>query len=174
MNKINILQQCAKLKQQKKGIAPFLRNLGYTDREIEQLKRELRGEFVDNDRPVKQEIKTKETNNLKFTEKYVYNKEKDQYVIYLKAANGNIVLSGQVVRGLVENYSNWYGKEHSVNEICRNYGIPKNYFNELKSVLGITHDSEPITNEELLNGDIEKITEDLLQKKKFQFYFDNS
>lgn len=175
MTRSHIIQQCVKLKQQKKGIAPFLKKHGYSDREIENFKVELRGDQSE-ELPRKNVLnddvlgKAEWKNGLKFTEKYVYNKETDKYVIYLKAANGNIVLSGDVVRSLVENYSNWYGKEHSINEICRNFKIPRNYFNELKDILGITHDSEPITNEELLERDVDEITEDLLQKKKFQLY----
>jgi hypothetical protein len=88
--------------------------------------------------------------------------------MYLKAANSNIVLSGDVVRGIKENYSNWLGDEHSINEVCRNYKIPRNYMLEIVKILEITHDSEPVTNEELLSKDVDTITDDLLQKKKFK------
>ena len=183
MTKRNLLEQCYKLKEQKKGIASFLKKHGYSDNEIESFRAELKNykepviKAAQTDRwetPKQQDNQLKDEpawkSGLKFKEKYVYNKESDKYVIYLKAANGHIVLPGDTVRSLVANYSNWYGKEHSVNEICRNYKIPRNYFNEIKDVFNLTHDSEPITKEELLERDIEDITEDILEKKKFQLY----
>jgi hypothetical protein len=41
---------------------------------------------------------------------------------------------------------------------------------EIIRVLGITHDSEPVTDEQLVERDIADVTTDLLQKKKFQLY----
>lgn len=170
-----IIEQCVKLKKQKKGIDSFLRDKGYSQQEIKTIKYSLKPKK--NDAANQLNMWNEENfdasewkSTLKYTEKYVYNKEDDKYVVYLKSANGNIVLPGDVVRGIFENYSNWYGNEKSINEICRNYRIPRNYFNELKDVLGITHDSEPITPEELIERDIHDITDDILQKKKFQLH----
>lgn len=177
MTKTTLLKNCMKLKSQKKGVSSYLKQEGYTPKEILVIKAELTKA-----KPVKvaavkkpQCAKNEEVmddivwkNGLKFTEKYVYNKADDKYIVYLKAANGNVVIPGDTVRGLIENYSNWYGNERSVNDICRNYRIPRNYFNELKDVLGITHDSEPVSKEELVERDIEELTEDILQKKRFQ------
>lgn len=172
MTKPKILQRCAKLKQQKKAVIPFLRQQGYTDDKIAALGYKLKAnkEIAKRQSDLAELDETGWKSGLKFTEKYVYNKADDKYVVYLKAANGNVVIPGDVVRGLVANYSNWCGKEHSINELCRNYKIPRNYFSELKGVLGITHDSEPISREELLERDVDEIAEDLLQKKKFQLH----
>lgn len=176
----NILRRCAELKKQKKGITTYLKSEGFSDEEIELIKVKMGKGGVKTTAITKNKPQVADTeqltdeinwkSDLKFTEKYVYNKEDDKYVIYLKAANGNVVIPGYIVRGLIENYSNWYSNEKSITEICRNYKIPRNYFNELKDVLGITHDSEPISREELIERDIEDITEDILQKKKFQLY----
>lgn len=173
MTRTTLIKHCLKLQRNKKGVAAYLKSQGYSDKEVADIKQDMRGK--------KKETKGKNTNieleddrawktGLKFTKKYVYNKEDDKYVMYLKSANNNIVLSGDTVRGIVKNYSNWCGKEHSINELCRNYKIPRAYFNELREVLEITHDSEPITQEELLERDVDEIAEDLVQQKKFQLH----
>lgn len=173
MTKTSLIKHCLKLQRQKKGVASYLKNQGYSTKQIADIQEDMRGKRKSLKlKPAKEELfedrdwKT----GLKFTKKYVYNKEDDKYVMYLKAANGNIVLSGDTVRGIVKNYSNWCGEEHSINELCRNYKIPRAYFNELRDVLELTHDSEPITKEELLERDVEEIAEDLLQQKRFQLH----
>jgi hypothetical protein len=172
----DIITQCFKLKKQKKGVKKYLQNQGFTLKEIAQIEKDMVGAHKMSAAPINGEHKFNPAQDkewksgLKFTKKYVYNKEDDKYVMYLKAANGNIVLPGDIVRGIVKNYSNWCGEEHSINELCRNYKIPRAYFNELKEVLGITHDSEPITQEELLEKDVHDIAEDLLQQKRFQLH----
>jgi hypothetical protein len=175
MSKTNLIEACLKLRRQKKGIKSFLRKEGVSDIEARKILLTIK-------KPKKKEVgqitlwkeEDFEDKNwksgLKYTEKYVYNKEDDKYVVYLKTANSNIVLPGDTVRGIFENYSNWYDNEKSINEICRNYRIPRNYFKELKEVFGITHDSEPVTPEELVEKDISSITDDILQKKKFQLH----
>ena len=178
MTIVSLLNKCAQLKKNKKGVTSYLKNQGYSQREIDQLKEKLvkykQKEAVKNFTASNESDDFSEDvcwkSALKFTDKYVYNKHDDKYVVYLKAANGNVVIPGDTIRGIIENYSNWYDNSRSINEICRNYKIPKNYFMELKDVLGITHDSEPISNEELIEKDIESITDDILQKKKFQLY----
>ena len=168
-----LLQTCVKLKQQKKGIDTYLKGQGLGVKAIKEVKAALQGETQTHKAVAAQperEDSSKWGSSLKFTEKYVYNKEDDKYVMWLRAANGNVVLNGDVVRGIKENYSNWYGNDHTINEVCRNYKIPRNYLVEILRVLGITHDSEPITDEQLKDRDIQEVTNDILQKKKFQLY----
>lgn len=170
MTTSTLLAQCVKLKQQKKGVNTFLKKRGYSSKDIKAIESKLKTVKKDSlpkDEPL-DSVEWK--SSLKFTEKYIYNKEDDKYVLYLKAANGNIVIPGDVVRSITASYSNWIGKEHSINEICRNHMIPRNYFTEIVKILEITHDSEPVTKEELIERDIHEITGDLLQKKKFQLH----
>lgn len=173
MTRTTLIKHCLKLQRSKKGVASYLKSQGYNNKEVAEIQQDMRGK--------RKEVKTKAAKieleddrswktGLKFTKKYVYNKEDDKYVMYLKAANNNIVLPGDTVRGIVKNYSNWCGKEHSINELCRNYKIPRAYFNELRDILEITHDSEPITQEELQERDVDEIAEDLLQQKRFQLH----
>jgi hypothetical protein len=173
-----LLQACVKLKKQKKGIDTYLRKQGLGSVAIRELKQVLQqgGPILPNNPSQAKKVKTDSedasewSSSLKFTEKYVYNKEDDKYVMWLRAANGNVVLKGDTVRGIKENYSNWYGNDHTINEVCRNYKIPRNYLVEILRVLGITHDSEPITDEQLKERDVSEVTNDILQKKKFQLY----
>jgi hypothetical protein len=171
----SIYNKLKKARAQKKSLTGCLKKSGYNSKKafdivkifkisktLKRFKAGLDVTTVENPEEWKSE--------LKFTESYVYNKESDKYVVYLKAANGNVVLPGELVRGMIENYSNWYGNSRTINEICRNYRIPRNYFEELKNVFQITHDSEPVTREELLEKDISALSEDIVQKKKFQLY----
>jgi hypothetical protein len=177
MSKTAVIQHCLKLKAQKKGVLSYLQKEGYSEKYISTVMKEVnrKQKKQTSSKPL-EDVKVNPSQDkewksgLQFTKKYVYNKEDDKYIIYLKVANGNIVLSGDTVRGIIKNYSNWCGEEHSINELCRNYKIPRNYFNELKTVLEITHDSEPISKEELAERDVEEIAEDLLQQKRFQLH----
>lgn len=173
MEKEHIYAKCKKLKQQKKGVATYLIANGYTKDKASKVCDAI-AKAAD-ERIVLALLKGEESDTdwkpaLKFTDKYVYNKADDKYVIYLKAANGNVVIPGHVVRSIIENYSDWYGDAASISEICRNYKIPRNYFSEIRDALGITHDSEPISKEELIERDIDELAEDIVEKKKFQLY----
>ena len=180
MNTNKIYNALQKAKRNKKSLVSALVKEGTTEAEAKKMKEafnasetlkefERRLKEVENFQHNLQDERDWET-ALKFTDNYVYNKADDKYVIYLKAANGNVVFPGEVIRGIIENYSNWLDNPRSINEICRNYKIPRSYFNELKSVLNITHDSLPVSKEELLEKDIDTISEDILEKKRFQLY----
>jgi hypothetical protein len=173
MTKTQLLNECLKLKARKKGVDAFLGQSGCSAKTINEIKKKLRTKAVrlkHKEKPEKLEGELDWKSGLEFEQKYIYNKEDDKYVMHLRAANGNIVLTGDVVRGIKENYSNWYNNDHTINEVCRNYRIPRNYMVEILRILGITHDSEPITDEQLKDRDVEEIANDLLQKKKFQLY----
>lgn len=169
MTKPELIEKCLKLKKQKKGIGSFLVSQGYKG-SVAVIEKELKGKLKPGKNKEDKESSSVWSSSLKFTGKYVYNKEDDKYVMYLRAANGSIVLTGDVVRGIKENYSNWYNNDHTINEVCRNYKIPRNYMVEILRVLEITHDSEPITDEQLKDRDVEEVANDLLQKKKFQLH----
>jgi len=170
MTKTEVIDRCIQLRKNKKGINAFLEKQGYNKAQISAIEVDIKKKTTKY-KPVKEEEPENGWDTaLKFTDKYIYNKEDDKYVIYLKSASSNVVLSGDVVRGIKENYSNWCGEKNSINQICRNYKIPRNYMVEILRVLEITHDSEPVTNEELLKKDVDVITDDLLQKKKFKLH----
>lgn len=165
-----ILETCLKLKKNKKSVKSFLSKKGFNGNQISLIEKKIRsGETAVKKDTVKPESLDWE-GSLKFRDKYVYNKEDDKYIMYLQSASGNVVLAGDVVRGIKENYSNWLGEAHTVNEISRNYKIPRNYLVEILRILGITHDSEPVTDEQIKTKDVNIIASEILQKKKFQLH----
>jgi len=104
---------------------------------------------------------------LEQNDRYTYNKESDQYVVFLKSAGRNVVIPGQRHREMLEAYSNWNGSSLTINEICRSFSLPKSWFEEYRSIMGWTHDHEPVTKEELDERQPEDIVTDLLQRKRF-------
>jgi hypothetical protein len=99
---------------------------------------------------------------------YYYDETKDVYVVYLK--NKPYTFTGTIIRDMKARYSNMDGAPETINEICRNFEIPRNIFVQIKTVLGWTHDSEPVTNEDLMNKDMDEMVHDLLQKRKFAYF----
>jgi hypothetical protein len=167
----SVLDKCRKLRAAKKGVAKYLyENLSYTSSQVASVFEELKKDITLQEEDVSTDNSIEWESSLKFAEKYIYNKQDDKYIMYLKSANGNIVLPGDTVRGIKENYSNWIGEEHTINQVCRNYQIPRNYLVEILKVLGITHDSEPVTDEQIKERDVKDIAKDILQKKKFNLY----
>lgn len=108
--------------------------------------------------------------SLLFDGDYVYNKEEDKYIVYLRSANRHIVVPGERHRAMLSAYSNWDGNPATINELCRNFEFPRSWFTEYKTIMGWTHDREPITNEELQNRNEDDIINDLLQRKRFAIY----
>ena len=118
----------------------------------------------------KEEDLTPEDANLIYDEKYTFNKETDTYITFLDRCKVRIQLSGAQHRAMKDAYSNWSGKPETINEICRTFGMRRDWFIEYKSVHGWTHDSEPVTTEELLTRNEDDMVEDILQKKKQSLY----
>lgn len=104
------------------------------------------------------------------TPAYTYNAKDDKYIVYLKALGKNAVISGDLHRAILRAYSNWNGSSSSINEICRNFNLPKEVLLEYKEKMGWTHDIEPITDEEYGNKDNNELINDLLQRRKFSLY----
>ncbi len=99
---------------------------------------------------------------------YYYDEAKDLYIVYIK--NKAYRFTGTIIRDMKSRYSSLTGSAETINEICRNFEIPRNIFTALKSILGWTHDSEPYTDEEMFVRDEEEMVSDALQKRKFSFF----
>ena len=99
---------------------------------------------------------------------YYYDEIKDLYIVHIK--NKPYRFTGTIVRDMKARYSNMDGSPETINEICRNFEIPRNIFVHIKTTFGWTHDSEPVTEEELMNKDLDEMVNDLLQKRKFSYY----
>jgi len=99
---------------------------------------------------------------------YYYDETKDLYIVYIKNKAYNF--TGTIIRDMKARYSSLTGSPETINEICRNFEIPRNIFIALKSILGWTHDSEPFTDEEMFLRNEQEMVEDALQKRKFSFF----
>lgn len=99
---------------------------------------------------------------------YYYDDVKDLYIVYIKSKPYKF--TGTIIRDMKSRYSNMDGSPESINQICRNFEIPRNIFTQLKTILGWSHDSEPFTDEEMMNRDEEEMVNDALQKRKFSFF----
>ena len=97
---------------------------------------------------------------------YTYNGDLDTYVSFLKCRTKPLVLSGARFRSMKKAYSNWNGNESTINEVCRQFSIPRDQFMELKAVHGWTHDQEPYTREEVLTRDTDDLAEDAFQQRR--------
>lgn len=104
--------------------------------------------------------------DLEFTEKYVYNKEDDKYVVFLKKAAKPIVIDGDKHRSMMRAYCGPDGR--SQQEICSSNAFPSEYFQEYKSIFGWTRDELPLTNEEIEENTVEESVESIIELKKFE------
>lgn len=103
---------------------------------------------------------------LIFKGNYVYNENTDTYLVFLDRAGKRLSFSGSQMKNMKGAYSNWDGQPETINGMCRTFGIRRDWFIELKSVMGWTHDSEPFTEEEVLERPEEDMVADVLQSKK--------
>lgn len=97
---------------------------------------------------------------------YHYNSHTDTYYTYLAIADQMVAVDGDKHRAMKEAYSNMVGKAASMNEICRDFGIPRAWFDEYRRRHGWTHDMSPFTDEEVAVTEIDQLVEDLVLKKK--------
>lgn len=111
-----------------------------------------------------------EQRELEFKEKYVYNRDTDQYIFLSQKKLGrNIVLEASLVKSLLAEYSNYDNDPQTLPDLSKKFDIPKKIIQEIFSILGFTHDDLPVLNEDLDKSD-DDIIEELLTSKKFNLY----
>ena len=98
--------------------------------------------------------------------RYYYAKDSDTYVTFLSRSKQPLVVPGDVHRSMKQSYSNWDGNPKRVNQICREYSIPRSWFIEYKSIHGWTHDSEPFSDEEMVTRNADDLVSDALQQRR--------
>jgi predicted phosphodiesterase len=103
---------------------------------------------------------------LFFEEDYTYNRDSDTYITFLDSAPKPILMPGVKHRAMVRAYSNWDGQPSTINEICRQFDFPRQWFHEYKQVHGWTHDKEPFTDEEVRDRPTGELVEESLQMKR--------
>lgn len=99
--------------------------------------------------------------------KYYYNESSKQYIVFLKKAAKNIVVSKEMHEAIISAYSNFDGDPRSINQICRAFKFPRLYLEEYLRVFGVTHDSLPVAQEDMKSRSEDELVEDLVQKKQF-------
>jgi hypothetical protein len=106
---------------------------------------------------------------------YKYSAISDTYIFRLNTYSGSaLTVPGEVIRDIVEKYSNYDGDAQTINQIASEAGIPRDAFREMKEALGVTHDSPPHTDEEFeeileSGGSVEDMAQDDVQKAKWNW-----
>ena len=114
------------------------------------------------------EDKSKPTSaDLEYDKSYVYQADKDLYIFFIPGYNKPLSFAGDKVRELKRRYSNWDGSPNSINQICRAFKLSRSLFDKIRRILSWTHDSEPFTDEELVERSEEDLLTELVQGKKF-------
>jgi predicted phosphodiesterase len=97
---------------------------------------------------------------------YHFDENTGEYLVYLDAANDMVSIPKEKMEQIWEWYSNWTGKTDTINQICQKIGFPRTWFNELRRTMGLTHDREPFTPEEMVEKETDQLVDDLLQKRR--------
>ena len=105
--------------------------------------------------------------DLEYDKSYVYQADKDLYIFFIPGYNKPLSFAGDKVRELKRRYSNWDGSPNSINQICRAFKLSRSLFDDILRILSWTHDSEPFTDEELVERSEEDLLSELVQGKKF-------
>jgi len=114
------------------------------------------------------EEKPKGGSGLEYDKRYVYNKADGKYIFLLQKQTGkNIVLDEDTVKSIIKGYSNYDGSQLSINQAANRFDIPRRHLIHILKILGITHDSIPVTNEDLADKDTNELIEEILQEKRF-------
>lgn len=97
---------------------------------------------------------------------YYYNEAEDVYVFFVDHSPKNPILDGEHVRQMKRAYSDWEGDDSTINEICREFGISRRDFIAIKTELGFTHDSAPLTDEEMVSQPIDESLKDIARQRE--------
>ena len=123
------------------------KEVAFAPTEVQKMDEELDGTWIQNDR-------------------YVYNGVTDAYVNMLKCRPKPLVIGGNKFRSMRKAYSDWDGNPSTINEICRRFAIPRDQFQELKTIHGWTHESEPFTREEIMAREVDDLADDAFQQRR--------
>lgn len=103
----------------------------------------------------------------KYSRDFIYNADDEKY-IFMTRQFGNIVRPKSWVKNMVKSYSNWDGDQDTITEICRNFGITRGLFQAIKTSLGLTHDHEPFTPDEVISKSEKEMAMEAHQMKRFR------
>jgi hypothetical protein len=98
-------------------------------------------------------------------DRYVYNGDTDTYTLFLRSTTKKQVIPGTQIRAMKRAYSNM-GEGATINEVARSFSLRRDVFEEIRKLLGWTHDSDAFTNEEILGRDTAELVEDAVQLRR--------
>ena len=110
-------------------------------------------------------------NFLDIGKSYVRDKERDLYITFISSDSKPIVVPGSVHRDMKADYSNWDGSPKTMAEMALEYGMTKKVFDRYKRAHGWTHDSEPVTREDLEQRDLDEVAEEIWQNSVKELSF---
>lgn len=107
---------------------------------------------------------------LKYSEKYIYNKELQEFVYLTEKMVGyNTVLKKHEVDALCERYSNYDKNQDTQRELEKKFSIPIQVIKYILNAHGIVHDSIPYTDETLAENTTDDLAIEALAKKRYNF-----
>lgn len=104
--------------------------------------------------------------NIVHADGYTYNQLNDKYIVPLTTYGREYVCPGDQHRAMLTAYSNWKGNEQSIQKIARTYKMRREWVKEYFKVMGWTHDTVPITDEEISMDKGKEAISRVLQTKR--------
>lgn len=108
--------------------------------------------------------------NLETLEKPYFNSDTKQYVVFINAIGRPIVVPEEKHKSILQMYSGWDGDERTITQICRNIQWPKPVLLEYLKKFNLTHDSLPLTDEDLTTSSDEELLGRLKELRKFSLH----
>lgn len=115
--------------------------------------------------PVKEKLEF-DTEVIETNDRYTYNSDTDKYIVYIPSAGKNVVFDGSLIRAMLK----FYTGGGTLNELARNFKLPRPYVFDLITKLGWTHSALPKTDEEISTTPTDTLVEDMLEEKKFEVW----
>ena len=97
---------------------------------------------------------------------YTYNQRTDKYIVPLTTYGRDYVCPGDQHRAMLASYSNWKGDEQSLAEIAKIYKMRREWVVEYFKIMKWTHDTLPITDEEIHQDKGQEAINRVLQTKR--------
>tara|TARA_R100000995_G_scaffold58385_1_gene29277 strand:+ start:11359 stop:12807 length:1449 start_codon:yes stop_codon:yes gene_type:complete len=94
-----------------------------------------------------------------------YDKENDKYITYIDGVNDLIILNGEKHREMRKAYCSML-ENLSVEEMVTKFEMPTLWIKGYIRAYGWTHNMNPFTDEEIIDGDTDSLVKDLLTLKK--------
>lgn len=102
--------------------------------------------------------------------RYWYDQDRDVYVTFVPGVPHPLEVPGDVHRDMLRAYSNFDGDPATINEICREFKMPRAWFEKYKRIHGWTKDHEPFTSDEMMERSEDDLLSEALQMRRASFY----